>query len=491
MDARAKKIVPLAALAVFGGACKLGPDYQRPDVPVPEKWREVEASEQQSLANTPWWELFQDPVLVDLIQTALADNQDLKIAVERIEEARARYGFQKADLFPKVNLAASAGALGVSRNGIPSLPSSVDTSDSIYSISGQAFWEIDFFGRIRRATEAELALFYASDQSRRAVVLSLVAGVAQAYVELRELDRRVEIARGTLASRVAYVSLVRDRFEGGVTSELDLHQAEAEMHRTESILRDFEQQLSVKEHELSALLGHNPGDIQRGKSIEELAMPPAVPAGLPSDLLERRPDVRQAEDELASANARIGEAKALLYPSIAITGAYGFESTDLGSLFNSPSQAWSLSANLLQPIFNSGQNLRRVDVAESQMRQALYSYERSVLLAFRDVEDSLVTVRQSKLRRGAEGERVVAELKVLDLAETRYKGGVAAYLEVLDAQRSLFDAQISETESVRDQFVALIQLYKALGGGWPQSADAQPVEGPAPDPAPEHAAASQ
>jgi len=491
MDARAKKLVLIAALAVSGEGCKLGPDYQRPDVPVPETWREVETSEQQSLANTPWWELFQDPVLVNLIQTALADNQDLKIAVERIEEARARYGFQKADLYPKVDVAASAGAVGVSKNGIPSLPSSVDTSDTLYAVSGRVFWELDFFGRVRRATEAELAIFYASDQSRRAVVLSLVASVAQAYVELRELDRRVEISRRTLESRVAYVGLVKDRFEGGVTSELDLHQAEAEMHRTESILHDFEQQLSQKEHELSALLGHNPGDIQRGKNLEELSMPPAIPAGLPSALLERRPDVRQAEDVLASANARIGEAKALLYPSIALTGAYGFESTELDNLFESASSAWSLSANLLQPIFNAGQNRRRVDVAESQMRQSLYAYERSVLLAFREVEDSLVSVRQSKLRRGSEGARVDAERKVLDLAETRYKGGVAAYLEVLDAQRSLFDAEISETQSVRDQFVALIQLYKALGGGWPQSPEAQPVEAPAPDPAPEQAAAAQ
>ena len=472
MDARSK-LLGLAAIVSFAGACKLGPDYQRPSVPVPDGWRAVDTKEQASLANTPWWELFQDPVLVDLIRTALADNQDLKIAVERIEEARARYGFQKADLYPKVDVAASAGAVGVSKNGIPSLPSSIDTSDTLYGVSGRVFWELDFFGRVRRATEAELALFYASEQSRRAVVLSLVASVAQAYVELRELDRRVEISRRTLESRVAYVGLVKDRFEGGVTSELDLHQAEAEMHRTESILRDSEQQLSLKEHELSALLGHNPGDVQRGKNLEEFAMPPAVPAGLPSELLDRRPDVREAEDVLASANARIGEAKALLYPSITLTGAYGYESSELGDLFETSSQAWSISANLLQPIFNSGQNQRRVEVAGSQMRQALYGYERSVLLAFREVEDSLVSVRQSKLRRGSEGARVDAERKVLDLAETRYRGGVAAYLEVLDAQRSLFDAEISETSAVRDQFVALIQLYKALGGGWPQEPEKQ------------------
>lgn len=496
MDARSMRTVPLALLPVLtlgavvslAGGCKLGPDYERPALPVPEGWREVETKEQESLANTPWWELFQDPVLVDLIRTSLADNQDLKIAVERIEEARARYGFQRADLYPKVDLAASAGALGVTKNGIPNLPSGIDTSDSLYSVSGRVFWELDFFGRVRRATEAELALFYASEQSRRAVVLSLVASVAQAYVELRELDRRVEISKRTLESRVAYVSLVKDRFEGGVTSELDLHQAEAEMHRTESILHDFEQQLSQKEHELSALLGHNPSDIQRGRNLEEFTLPPAVPAGLPSAILERRPDVRQAEDELASANARIGEAKALLYPSIALTGAYGFESTELGDLFESSSQAWSISGNLLQPIFNAGQNRRRVEVAESQMRQSLYAYERSVLLAFREVEDSLVGVRQSKLRRGSEGERVNAERKVLDLAETRYRGGVAGYLEVLDAQRSLFDAEVSETGAVRDQFVSLIQLYKALGGGWPQEPESEPEKEAAP---PEQAQSSQ
>lgn len=474
MNARARSSLLLFLLA---GGCKLGPDYERPEVPVPDAWREVGAGEQESIANTPWWELFQDKELVGLIQSALADNKDLKIAVERIEEARALYGFTKADLYPKVDAAASAGAAGVSRNGIPSLPSGVDTSNSLYAVSGRLFWEVDFFGRVRRATEAQLAQMYATEQSRSAVVLALVADVARAYVELRELDRRVEISQRTLESRIAYVSLVRDRFEGGVTSELDVHQAESERYRTESILHDYEGQLKQKENELSSLLGHNPGAIARGRTLEELVPPPTVPAGLPSALLERRPDVREAEEVLASATARIGEAKALLYPSIALTGAYGFESTELGKLFESPSQAWSIGANILQPIFNAGQNQRRVEVTESQQRQALYAYERSVLLAFREVEDSLVGVRQSRLRLGSESERVIAERKVLDLAEIRYRGGVAAYLEVLDAQRSLFDAEISETGARRDEFVALIQLYKALGGGWPEASEKPPEHG--------------
>jgi multidrug efflux system outer membrane protein len=217
------------------------------------------------------------------------------------------------------------------------------------------------------------------------------------------------------------------------------------------------------------LLGRNPGAITRGRDFSELIVPPSVPAGLPSELLERRPDVRAAEEELASANARIGEAKALLYPNIALTGAFGWESTELDDLFDSPAQSWSIGANLLQPIFNSGQNQRRVEIAESRQRQALYGYERSVLLAFREVEDSLVGLRQAGLRRASETERVAAERKVLELAELRYRGGVAAYLEVLDAQRSLFDAELDETSATRDQLVDFIQLYKALGGGWPQS----------------------
>jgi multidrug efflux system outer membrane protein len=449
----------------------LGPDYHRPEVPVPEGWREVGASEQDTLANTPWWELFQDPELVKLVQTALVENKDLAIAVERIEETRAIYGFSRADLYPRVDLAASAGRVHVSENGIPALPSGVDNEGPIYGVAGTVFWELDFFGRIRRANEADLAQMYAAEQSRRAVVLSLVSDVARAYVEMRELDRRVEISRRTLESRVAYVALARDRFEGGVTSELDLHQAESEQFRTASFLAEFEGLVKLKEHEISQLLGRNPGEILRGRALEELTVPPSVPSGLPSALLDRRPDVRQAEEQLVSANARIGSAKALLFPSISLTGASGWESTEIDDLLKAPSRSWSIGANLLQPIFNAGQNQRRVEVAESEQRQALSAYERSVLIAFREVEDSLASLHQSHVRLGWESERVNAERKVLDLAESRYRGGVAAYLEVLDAQRSLFDAELGESSARRDELVALIQLYKALGGGWPQASE--------------------
>jgi multidrug efflux system outer membrane protein len=458
---------------VFATGCTVGPDYKRPELPLPEGWHELSATEQQTIANTPWWELFQDPTLVELIHIALAENKDLKIAVERIEEARARYGFTRADQFPRVDLAAGAGKSEVSaENGTP-LPAGTDRTRSSYNVGLTGFWELDFFGRVRRATESELALLYATEQSRRAVVLALVSDVARSYVELRDFDRRLEIARRTVESRVQYVQLARDRFEGGMTSELDFHQAEAELHRTVASVQDFERLVALKTHELSLLLGRNPGEIPRGGALDQLTLPPNAPAGLPSELLDRRPDLREAEEVLASSTASIGVAKALLYPSIALTGAFGWESTELGGAFGTEGQAWSLSVNLLQPIFNNGQNRRRVDVTESQQRQALYAYERSVLQAFREVEDALVDTRQTSLRRGTEHDRVAAERKVLELAELRYRGGVAAYLEVLDAQRSLFDAELDETSSMRDEFVARIQLYKALGGGWPQEPQAE------------------
>jgi multidrug efflux system outer membrane protein len=468
MDAR-----PILAALLFTTACNVGPDYKRPELPLPEGWREVDAKEQQTLANTPWWELFKDPELVQLIQAALAENKDLKIAVERIEEARARYGFTRAEQFPRVDGFASAGKSQSSANGSFPIPAGVDRTNSSYSVGVSAFWELDFFGRARRATESELAQLYATEQSRRGVVLALVADVARAYIELRDFDRRLGIARRTVESRVQYVQLARDLFEGGKTSELDLHQAEAELARTNSAVHQFEELVRQKENELSVLLGRNPGDIVRGRGLEELEVPPATPAGLPSELLDRRPDLREAEEQLASSNARIGVAKALLYPSIALTGSFGWESTELGGVFDTQSQAWSLSANLLQPIFNAGQNRRRVEVTESQQRQALFAYERAVLQAFREVEDALVGTRQTSLRRGSEHERVVADRKVLELAELRYRGGVSAYLDVLDAQRSLFEAELDETSAMRDEFVSRIQLYKSLGGGWPQEPEAQ------------------
>ena len=470
MDARSK-LLGLAAIVSFAGACKLGPDYQRPSVPVPDGWRAVDTKEQASLANTPWWELFQDPVLVDLIRTALADNQDLKIAVERIEEARARYGFTKADLWPKVDLNAIGGGLRFNGGSLLHTPEAdgvaKPTETAIYSLSADMSWEIDFLGRIRRATEAQKALFLGTQEARRSAVLTLVADVARAYFELRAFDLELEIARRTLASRREYRELARDRFEGGLTPEVDLRQADAEMLRIEVVTYDIERKIRQAENEISILIGRNPGPVLRGRAVTEQKRPGAVPAGLPSELLDRRPDIRVAEQNLAAATANIGQAKALMFPRIALTGSFGFTSTEFDTWFDGPSKAWNILGNLLQPIFNAGKNRRRVEITESQQRQTLYEYERTILQAFRETEDALVAYQKTGAERVAQASRVTAERKVLELAALRYRGGVAAYLEVLDAQRSLFGAEIDEAQTITENLVSLVQLYKALGGGWP------------------------
>jgi multidrug efflux system outer membrane protein len=464
-----------AGLALLATACALGPNYKRPPVPVVPTWRELPVAEADTLANTPWWVVFDDPQLQALIRTALLENKDLKIAVERIEEARARYGFTKADLWPRVDANATAGRLRFNAGSLLHTPegdagaATEPTETSVYSATAGLSWEIDFFGRIRRASEAQKALFLGTQEARRAAVLALVADVATAYLELRDFDRRLEIARRTIESRKESLQLATDRFEGGLTPEIDYRQAVAEMRRVEVVVFDLERLIALKENELSVLLGHNPGAIPRGRTIDEQRLPTAVPAGLPSALLDRRPDIRVAEQELAAATANIGEAKALLFPRIALTGSFGVTSTEFDSLFDGPSKSWNIIGNLLQPIFNAGKNKRRVEITESQQRQTLYEYERSILQAFREVEDALVSYRKFGEQRAAQATRVEAERKVLELADMRYRGGVAAYLEVLDAQRSLFVAELDETQTIGAHLVSLVQLYKALGGGWPSA----------------------
>ena len=470
----------VAALALLAGGCALGPNYKRPAVPTPPNWRDMPVAEAQTLANKPWWELFDDPQLQELIRIALVENKDLKIAVERIEEARARYGLTKADLWPKVDLNTTVGGLRFNSGSLVHTPDAdtggavAPTETAVYSLTADMSWEIDFFGRIRRATEAQKALFLGTLEARRSTVLTLVADLARAYFELRAFDLQLEIARRTLVSRREYLELARDRFEGGLTPEVDLRQAEAELLRIEVVTYDLALRIRQAENLISILIGRNPGPVLRGRAVTEQKQPAAVPAGLPSELLDRRPDVRVAEQNLAAATANIGQAKALLFPRIALTGSFGFTSTEFDTWFDGPSKAWNILGNLLQPIFNAGKNRRRVEITESQQRQTLYEYERTILQAFRETEDALVAYQKTGEQRAAQARRVGAERKVLDLAELRYRGGVAAYLEVLDAQRSLFGAEIDETQTITANLVSLVQLYKALGGGWPPAADTPP-----------------
>jgi len=474
----------LCALPAFALAgCTLGPDYARPPVVSPEGWRDAAAADPNTLANTPWWELLSDPQLQEMIRAALIANKDLAIATERIAETRARLGFVKADLWPAIDIEGKAGVIDPSGEITDLTGGDADKVD-FYALAGTVSWEIDIFGRIRRATEAQRALLLAAEETHRAVVISLVAEVARVYVELRDADRRLEIARRTLESRAEYVKMAKLRFEGGVTSEVDWRQAEAELHRTESFVQQFELVARQKENEMSVLLGRNPGAITRGTPVQETIIPPHIPSGLPSSLLDRRPDILAAEQQLVASNANIGEAKALLFPRIALTGDYGVQSLDSGTLFTGGAKSFSLIGGLIQPIFNAGKNRRRVEVTESVMRQTLYGYEKTILNAFREVEDALIGYGKLGEQRASQGSRVEAERKVLQLAEVRYRGGVTDYLEVLDAQRSLFSAELDEVQAITGQLVSLIRLYKALGGGWPSvgaaPADAVTVQQPIP-----------
>ncbi len=472
----------LLLLAGLAAGCTLGPNYKRPTLDVPADWRDSSKlpppASADNLANVAWWELFRDPVLQELIRTALAENQDLLIAAERIIEQRARVGFVAADLYPKIDLNTGAQRFENSREGFPNNPAPGDNRSNLFAISGDVSWELDVFGRIRRATESEKALLLATEESRRAVAISLVASVAQTYTEMRDADLRLEISRRTLVSREKSLELTRVRFRGGLTSEKDARQAEAEYQRVLVSVLQSEQLVREKENELSVLIGRSPGEVARGRSLRELPVALEVPAGLPSELLDRRPDLLAAEQQLHAATANIGAAKALLFPRFALTAGYGSTSTELDMLFTGGSQAWSVAAGVVQPIFNAGKNIRRVQITESQMRQTLYAYEASVLQALREVEDGLIAWRQTGLAQGAQGERVLAERRVVELSTVRYEGGVADYLEVLDAQRSLFSAELDEADTLAAHMISLIQLYKALGGGWPtEPADSVATDG--------------
>ncbi|HZN62169.1 MAG TPA: efflux transporter outer membrane subunit [Planctomycetota bacterium] len=452
-------------------SCMVGPDYERPAVEAHEEWRDgLKGS--TSLADVPWWTLYKDEALVAMIKGALEANPDVLIAMERVTEARARAGFVRADLYPRLDAAGSAGAHKVSEEVLDA-PTARDPKFQHYEIHGALSWELDLWGRIRRGVEAEEAQVLAAEEGRKSIVVAVVGEVARVYFEMRDLDARAELARATVVSRQAYVELAEVRFRGGVTSELDWRQAQSELARTKSILADTEREGREKENELSILLGRNPGARPRGLAVDAMPLPPAVPAGLPSQLLERRPDIRAAEQLLVSANARIGEAKALMYPQLSLTVVGGWQSTDASNFLTSSASFWDMIGGLTAPIWDWGKNRSRVEENESRARQAVIQYQAVIRQAFREVEDALSAIRRSAEKRAALDDRVAAQRQVLVLAEERYRGGISPYLEVLDAQRALFDSELDRTATIGDQLTSVVRLYRALGGGWtpPEPAD--------------------
>jgi len=476
--------VSLMLLSRFG--CTLGPDYVRPEADNPETWR-IEHAAAANVSNLRWWEQFDDPVLNDLIDIALKENKDVRIAAARVIEFAARVDIFRSGFFPQIGYQGDASRNQASREVFGGVPSG-DRSYNNYAAAANLSWELDLWGRIRRATEAARADLLAEEESRRAVILSLVSAVATSYVTLRQLDGQLEVSRETLTSRAESLRLFEVKFKGGVISELELAQVRTEYEQAAAAIPPIERRIALTENALSILLGRNPGAIPRGKAIDELIQPP-VPEGVPSTLMARRPDIRAAEQNLIAANARIGVARAQYFPTISLTGLFGYASEQLGDLLQSSANLWNFGGSALGPIFTGGAISGQVRASEAVQRQALVSYLQTVQTAFREVDDALVNVQKSREQLAAEGRRVAALGEYARLAKLRYDEGYASYIEVLDAQRALFDAELQYVAVQGDVYASLVSTYKAMGGGWiieaQRTADQADFPPPAPDRAPQ------
>jgi multidrug efflux system outer membrane protein len=465
-----KRVLCCILLFMATGCATVGPDYKRPAVDVPATWR-FEEKEARDLANTAWWEQFSDPVLNGLVTTALQENKDLRIATARVEEFFGRYFSTRGDQYPLASIGASGSREHMTEKGPTPIPPGVDKTFNYYQAFLSGSFEIDFWGKYRRATEAARAELFGTEEARRTVVLTLVSAVAATYVDILALDKQLEITQRTVETRRQTRDLFQLRFDKGIISEVDVSQAEAEYQDALARLPDIELAIARAENALSILLGRNPGSIPRGLTLDGLILP-VVPSGLPSDLLGRRPDIRAAEQTLVSANAQIGVAKSFYFPTISLTGAFGTVSTDLSDLFTGPSKVWNFGVPLTVPIFTAGRIGGQVKGAEAFQQQALYSYLQSVQNAFREVDDALVDRIKSQQRLQALAKQVHALKNYSRLAQMRYDEGLTNYLEVLDAERSLFNAELSYTATLNALFRSLANIYKAMGGGWVEMAEA-------------------
>jgi multidrug efflux system outer membrane protein len=477
----------LAALVVSGtllaGCAPVGPAYQRPEMQPPAAYRGAAPTEAAaSLADLPWWQVFDDEPLQALIRDAIAHNLDLRVAIARVAEARALSGVAKSFLYPEINATAGYAGEQASRNSQP--PGATRDGDRTYnntSLAATLAWEIDLAGRLRRENEAAFARYLASEEGRRAVLVTLVSDVASSYFLLRELDLQLEIARRTLALNDQTVRYYTDRLTGGVSNRLELDQAKANRALTGASIPEIERQIAILEHAISVLAGRPPGAIARGRTLDEQHAPPAIPVGVPAALLERRPDVIAAERLLVAANADVGAAKALFYPTISLTGAFGTVSGDLSDLLKGNSVIWSFGANLFQPLFNAKRIRRNYEAAQARFDQAIAQYQQSALNAYREVADALVTIQKLVLIRIEQEAGVVALRDASQLSRDRYETGLSTYLEVLVADQQLFQQELDLARTRGEQLRVISQLYRALGGGWQAEPGAQqPGAPPAP-----------
>lgn len=449
-------------------ACTVGPRYQRPATNAPETYRGPENSDARapvvtaaSLGDEPWWGVFHDPVLQQLIRTALKSNYTVRIAATRVLEERAQLGVTRASEFPTVS--ASVERLGLNSPPLGAFPA---YSYNVGEVAASASWDLDFWGRYRKATEAARANLASSEWGQRAAISTLVSDVASDYFQLQALDRELDISRRTLASRHESLNLTTTLADGGSESLVDVRQAEQLVDTAAAEIPDLERQIQQEENALRVLLGQNPGPIERSSKLTDEPVPADIPAGLTSSLLERRPDIREAEENLVAANAEVGVARAQLFPDISLTGVAGFESAALSSLFAGPARTWSYTGSLTQPIFEGGKLRANVRLAKAEKEQIVLTYQQTIEQAFSDVSNGLIGYQKYREFQTQQTKLVAAAEDSVRLADMRYQAGVTSYLEVLTNDTNAFSAELTLVQAQLNERLALVQLYNALGGGW-------------------------
>ena len=474
---------PVLLLAVTGLiGCAVGPNYKRPTVDVPATYRGATAgsppatdaqseptkpkppgivSEKESFGDEKWWEVFEDPKLQGLIRTALRNNYDVRIAAARVVEAQAQLGITRADQFPSL----SAGG-NISSQQSPKIGPIPAYEATQGELAASAAWNLDFWGKYRRATEAARASLLANEWAQKAVMATLVANLATSYFELRQFDLELEISKRTLSSRRESLEMTQALEQHGINSLLDVRQSEQLVYTAATDVPDFERQIAQEENAISILLGNNPGDIPRGLKLTEQPHAPDVPAGIPSSLLERRPDIREAEENLIAANAQIGVARAAYFPQISLTGTAGFESPALTSLFTGPAGLWNLAGSFTQPIFEGGRLKSNLRLAEAQHEQMILTYQETIQGAFRDVANALVAYRKNRELRVEQEHLVESARDAAHLSHTRFDAGTTDYLEVLTNETNSFSAELGLAQAQANELIAMVELYQALGGGW-------------------------
>lgn len=447
----------------LASGCTLGPDFEEPVVDSPETYRSPVA-QSEDLADLKWWELFDDPLLVSLVTNALLNNRDIRIAISRIAQSRAALGFTEVDGYPRLDVEA-----GVSRGNFTGTGISPNTGTSAF-IAAPLSWEIDFWGKFSRATEAARADLIASEYGYKTVQLTLVSDVVSSYYQLLDFHRRLAISENTLKSRIESLNIIQHRFDKGIISELDVNQAQIQREIAAAAIPLFQRSISITENSLSLLLGRLPGEIKLRDNMSGQTPPPVIPVGMPAQILERRPDIIRASFLLRAQTANIGVAEALRWPAISLTGTLGVASTELDTI-TVDGGVWSVGGQLLGPVFNFGQNKRRVEIEEAITQQFLFEFENTVLTAFREVEDALVGIQTYRMELAALDRQLKAARNANNLSKERYDKGVSSYLEVLDTERTLFNTDLKQSETHQLYLNTYVSLYRALGGGWVTETD--------------------